>query len=335
MAPTSRESDSEEEPDERPPKLPKRRTIRAELFSACATGDRIKVRSLLENGVSPTAEINGVSPFDIAVFYDHSTCTKEILSFQLAELFPHHDRVLLRNVAARSSSIEDASARVLDSEGATNVDPGSPHVLWPRPPQFVTLNASDVQEMQRKQAEIEEKRKQALVLAAAKAREKEERRQIMQTAQLRTRIALEKIEQGDFEEIEPLWALQPAAYVLNTSERDAAGKVLLELARSDLPDVDRRAHFLLTIGANRTLKDASGCTVLDYAAKAPDDKFAVAVTEYIASAKRSLRNRLRRVFIVAFRFHEILQEVALRPGYSGYKRCRQHFEERAAAYDCL
>ena len=349
MAPQP-QSDSEEEEEEEESERPiiheaNRDSIRAQLFSACASGDRIRVRLLLENGGSPTTPMNGVSPHDVAMFFEHGVVAKELLAHALRQKFPLHDIVHIRNIAARARSVEEASALLLsDTESGDASDTSPPALLWPRsmllwprPPQTVTLEANEVQELERKQSQMEEERRQALAGAAAKAREEDEQRQIQLAARLRARIVIEEVAKGVFkkDDVESLWALQPVGYVLHHCEKHAAGTTLLKLASSALPNVGLRTHFLLTLGADRTLKDKDGCTVLDLAAKAPKDEFALAVTQYIASAKSALRARLRRVFIVAYRFHETLQEVALRPGYSGFKRCRANFEGHAIAYDQL
>lgn len=286
--------------------------------------------------------MNGVSPYEMAMFFEHHVIAKELLSHALRQLFPLHDIVLIRNIAAKATSVEEASALVLnDAEAVDASDTSSPALLpkdpmlRPRPPQTVRLKASQVRELERKQAQMEEARKQALATEAAKAREADEQRQLQLEAQLRTRVVLESVSKGSFEEAQSLWALQPDGHRLKPPERLEAGTALLKLANSDLPDVGLRTNFLLTIGADRTIKDIDGCTVLDLAAKAPHDEFALAIGEYIASLKSALRARLRRVFIVAYRFHEVLQEVSLRPGYSGFKRCRDSFEGRAVTYDLL
>ncbi len=318
-------------------------SMSAQLFSACASGDRVRVRSLLERGCSPTTPMNGVSPYDMAMFFEHHVIAKELLSHALRQLFPLHDIVLIRNIAAKATSVEEASALVLNDMEAVDasdtsslaLSPRDPMLLLPRPPQTVRLKASEVRKLERKQDQMEEARKQALATAAAKAREEDEQRQLRLEAQLRTRVVLEKVSNGDFEEAQSLWALQPDGRVLQPHERGEAGTTLLKLANSALPDVGLRTQFLLTIGADRTIKDMDGCTVLDLAAKAPQDEFALAIREYIASLKSALRARLRRVFMVAYRFHEVLQEVSLRPGYSGFKRCRDSFEGRVVEYDLL
>lgn len=200
------------------------------------------------------------------------------------------------------------------------------------PSQVVLLPANQVRALESRMSHVEEDRQQALRAASARALQEKVDRQLQIEAQLRTYILLEKVSKGELDELEPLLSLQPQCYVMQPREQDAAGEMLHKLV--DVPPspvIGECTKFLLKIGANRTLKDKKGLTAFDKACKSKSHgDFVQAVNEHVAAARCHLRHRMRRVFIVAYRFHEVLQEVALRPGYSGFKRCRESFEMHAA-----
>ena len=94
---------------------------------------------------------------------------------------------------------------------------------------------------------------------------------------------------------------------------------------------------LLQLGAMRTSRGGSGGrkTAVQLARLSGHEEFANALiaAEYVEPLKSELRRRLRRVMIIAYRFQQVFYVVSLRPGYSGFQRCRSTFEMNASIHD--
>lgn len=87
----------------------------------------------------------------------------------------------------------------------------------------------------------------------------------------------------------------------------------------------------------RTSRGGSGGrkTAVQLARLSGHEEFANALiaAEYVEPLKSELRRRLRRVMIIAYRFQQVFYVVSLRPGYSGFQRCRSTFEMNASIHD--
>ena len=84
------------------------------LFTACARGALAQVQALLADGACP-ARVDGLgrSARDVALFFGHRDCADAIMVSQLMAIFPEHHPRQLVAVAGRSSSVEEASERLL------------------------------------------------------------------------------------------------------------------------------------------------------------------------------------------------------------------------------
>ena len=169
-----------------------------------------------------------------------------------------------------------------------------------------------------------------------------------QTMELRLRELLDRINAASIGVL-PSALGMPASELLLTVQamdgeeaklqREQASKILFELASSPRTPSPSAVSCttLLQLGAMRTSRGGSGGrkTAVQLARLSGHEEFANALiaAEYVEPLKSELRRRLRRVMIIAYRFQQVFYVVSLRPGYSGFQRCRSTFEMNASIHD--